>query len=126
MSRSGPTAPTSPKENFGRPARRSLLRLVEPRSVNRRFNALAPPPSASRAHAKGSDASRANHEPDVAVPPRNPLVRRRLHAVAHPLEKTALEAHQVSPAQIRIGKLINCAFILSIQLMNRQSGLVFL
>jgi hypothetical protein len=41
MSRSGPTAPASPKENFGRPARRLLLRLREPRSVGRRFDAFA-------------------------------------------------------------------------------------
>src|SRR5271170_7568409 len=39
-SRSGLTAPPSPKENFGRPARRLLLRLVEPRSVNGRFDAF--------------------------------------------------------------------------------------
>jgi hypothetical protein len=31
MSRNGPTASASPQENFGRPARRLLLRLIEPR-----------------------------------------------------------------------------------------------
>jgi hypothetical protein len=41
MSRSGPSPPASPKENFGCPARRLLLRLIEPRSVGRHFDAFA-------------------------------------------------------------------------------------
>jgi cysteine desulfurase family protein (TIGR01976 family) len=40
MSRSGPAAATSPKENFGSSSRRLLLRLIEPRSVGRRFDAF--------------------------------------------------------------------------------------
>jgi hypothetical protein len=41
MSRSGATAPASPKENLGRPVQRLLLRLIESRSVGRRFDVFA-------------------------------------------------------------------------------------